>query len=327
MAAIFYFGANFCIDLFQALQEFSQLCGSSESDQVIAILPFWPRLYSVLALDVEHRVREAAHIAHRAVLTKVKRNIAPYLKQLSGPWFVAQCDTYAPAASAASVAFNETFPAQKMSEAIAFCQEEILNYIYENLVVHTPQTLCNAKTMTPEEIEAKYIRTVTSSLQGYGLYLSRLTSDQLHSAEELNRKLVSDSKYWKFSKHQSPQVRSAWFSALVALCQHAQFLVSGEEKRVGQAVFGSLDENESTVLPVVWEAALVALVAIDGLFQAVSFEKLMLPKLLKVCREGAKGSAAVIFPSLLPLLSKMPADIVKGETTFHQKFFTSIKQG
>ncbi|KAK3915910.1 E3 ubiquitin-protein ligase listerin [Frankliniella fusca] len=310
-----------------ALQEFSQLCNSSEPDQVLAILPFWPRLYSLLALDVEHRVREASHVAHRSVVSKVKRNIAPYLKQLAGPWFVAQCDTYAPAASAATLAFNETFPPKKMSEAIAFCQEEILNYIYENLIVHTPQTLCNVKTMTPEEVESKYIRTLISSLQGYALYLTRLTSEQLISAKEMNLKLVSDTKFWKLNKHQSPLVRSAWFSALMALCQHAQFLVQGEDKRIGQAVFGSLDETDATVLPVVWEAALVALVAMDGLLEAVSFEKLVLPKLLKVCREGGKGSAAVVFPSLLPLLSKMPSSIVKDTNTFHCKFFSSIQTG
>ncbi|XP_034232705.1 E3 ubiquitin-protein ligase listerin [Thrips palmi] len=311
----------------KALQEFSQLCSSSEPDQVVAILPFWPRLYSLLSLDVEHRVREAAHIAHRSVVSKVKRNIAPYLKQLAGPWFVAQCDTYAPAASAATMAFNEAFPPNKLSEAIAFCQEEILNYIYENLVVHTPQTLCNPKTMTPEEIESKYIRTVISSLQGYGLYLSRLTAEQLEAAKELNLKLVSDSKFWKFSKHQFPQVRSAWFSALSALCQHSKFLVAGEEKRIGQAVFGSLDESDATVLPVVWEAALVSLVAMDGLLEVVSFEKLVLPKLLRVCREGGRGSAAAIFPSLLPFLSKMPSNIVKDTHTFHNKFFSSIREG
>lgn len=257
----------------------------------------------------------------------MKRNIAPYLKQLAGPWFVAQCDTYAPAASAATVAFNEAFPPQKLADAVAFCQEEILNYIYENLVVHTPQTLCNAKTMTTEEIESKYIRTVISSLQGYGLYLTRLTSDQLQAAKEFNQKLVSDAKFWKFSKHECPQIRSAWFGALIALCQNAQFLISGEEKRVGQAVFGSLDENDATVLPVIWEAALVALVAINGLLEAVSFEKLVLPKLLRVCREGGKGSAAAIFPSLLPLLSKMPSSIVKDTTSFHNKFFSSVRQG
>ncbi|XP_026292154.1 E3 ubiquitin-protein ligase listerin [Frankliniella occidentalis] len=311
----------------KALQEFAQLCGSSEPDQVLAILPFWPRLYSLLALDVEHRVREASHVAHRSVVSKVKRNIAPYLKQLAGPWFVAQCDTYAPAASAATLAFNEAFPPKKMSEAIAFCQEEILNFIYENLIVHTPQTLCNAKTMTPEEIESKYIRTLISSLQGYALYLTRLSGDQLISAREMNQKLVSDAKFWKLNKHQSPQVRGAWFSALIALCQNAQFFILGEEKRIGQAVFGSLDESDATVLSVVWEATLVALIALEGLLEAVSFEKLVLPKLLRVCREGGKGSAAAIFPSLLPLLSKMPGKILKDTNTFHGKFFSSIQTG
>lgn len=68
----------------KALQEFTELCKNSEIDAVKTILPFWPRLYCLLCTDVEHRVREAAHNAHRAVISKVKRSIAPYLKQIAG---------------------------------------------------------------------------------------------------------------------------------------------------------------------------------------------------------------------------------------------------
>lgn len=62
-----------------------------------------------------------------------------------GPWFTSQYDTYPPAASAATLAFEEAFSAKKLNEAIAFCQEEILNYIYDNLINQTPQTLSTPK--------------------------------------------------------------------------------------------------------------------------------------------------------------------------------------
>lgn len=88
------------------MQEFTDLVQSSESDAVKAVLTFWPRLYAALAVDTEHRVREATHIAHRAVVLKVKRGIAPQLKQLVGPWFTSQYDTYAPAAAAATQSFQ-----------------------------------------------------------------------------------------------------------------------------------------------------------------------------------------------------------------------------
>jgi len=62
-----------------------------------------------------------------------------------GVWFTSQYDTYPPAASAAASAATAAFSPQKMTEAVAFCQEEILNYFYENLTVHTPKSLSNSK--------------------------------------------------------------------------------------------------------------------------------------------------------------------------------------
>lgn len=79
---------------------------NAEPEAVKAVLPFWPRLYCLLAVDLEHRVREAAHQAHRAVVKSAKRNIAPYLRQLAGPWFISQYDTYPPAATAAAQSFQ-----------------------------------------------------------------------------------------------------------------------------------------------------------------------------------------------------------------------------
>lgn len=72
------------------------------------MLPFWPRLYCTLSIDVDHRVREAAQLAHATLVKRVGKTIATYLKQLAGPWFVSQYDMYPPAASAATNCFNVT---------------------------------------------------------------------------------------------------------------------------------------------------------------------------------------------------------------------------
>lgn len=91
---------------FQALLEFAELCTNSELATVEAILPVWPRLYCLLSIDVDHRVREAAQLAHATLVKRVGKAIATYLKQLAGPWFVSQYDMYPPAASAATHCFN-----------------------------------------------------------------------------------------------------------------------------------------------------------------------------------------------------------------------------
>ena len=40
---------------------------------------------------------------------------------------------------------QDAFPPKKMTEAIIFCQEEILKYICDNIIVQTAQTLSNPK--------------------------------------------------------------------------------------------------------------------------------------------------------------------------------------
>ena len=127
--------------MFQALQEFSELCKNSTLSTVEAVLPFWPRLYCILCTDMDHRVREAAQIAHATVVKKVGRSIAVYLKQLAGAWFTSQFDTYPPAASAATNSFQNTFPQKKLVDAIVHCQEEILLYINDTITVQTPQSM------------------------------------------------------------------------------------------------------------------------------------------------------------------------------------------
>ncbi|RZF45698.1 hypothetical protein LSTR_LSTR004993 [Laodelphax striatellus] len=311
----------------KALNEFGALCRESDAATVKAILSYWPRLYCLLATDNEHRVREAAHNAHRAVVSAVGRSIAPHLKQLAGAWFCSQFDTYPPAASAASLSFKEAFPPNKLSEAIIFCKEEIMNYIHDNLMNQTPQTLSNPKTTTQDEMEAKYQRVMTSCLTGYALFLKELPKEQILQIEEQHKKLVGAAKFWKFSKNSVPSTRAAWFSALVSLCQHAPFLLKDEQKHVTMAVFSNLDEADPTVLPVVWEASLHTIVMIEDWPQYVSAEKLVFPKLWRILKDGGLGSANTIYPNILPLLSNIPASLVPDKQIFYSKLFSNMMEG
>lgn len=127
----------------KAIEEFNELLSKTKLNTIKSILPFWPRLYNNLSTDVEHRVREAAQQAQLTLMKQAGKNIAPYLKQITPAWITSQYDTYAPAASIAVQSFQLTFPAQKMQDVLAFCQNEILDYITKNLIVHTAATLSN----------------------------------------------------------------------------------------------------------------------------------------------------------------------------------------
>lgn len=88
------------------MQELKDLCKASTPEVINQVLPVWARIYCILAIDVEHRVREAVQEVHRLIVNSVGRNLAPYLKQIAPLWFISQYDTYAPAASIATNAFQ-----------------------------------------------------------------------------------------------------------------------------------------------------------------------------------------------------------------------------
>ena len=96
---------------FQGLQELSELCIEAEEQEIKTILKLWPRMFCSLSTDPDHRVREATFAAHKQLAKRAGRNLAPVLKGLTGPWFVGQFDTFAPAASSAKAAFQVITPA------------------------------------------------------------------------------------------------------------------------------------------------------------------------------------------------------------------------
>jgi hypothetical protein len=57
-----------------------------------------------------------------------------------------------------------------------------------------------------EEMEAKYIRVISSSFYGYSLYLKLLSKDILEDFKEDNKVFIASDKFWSFAKHQAPSV-------------------------------------------------------------------------------------------------------------------------
>jgi hypothetical protein len=74
-------------------------------------------------------VREAAQQAMSTLVSRVRRNLAPYLRNLMGAWLLSQCDTYPTVASSAQAAFQDAFPPVKQTEALMFCKESVLEVL------------------------------------------------------------------------------------------------------------------------------------------------------------------------------------------------------
>ncbi|XP_036139185.1 uncharacterized protein LOC105831366 isoform X2 [Monomorium pharaonis] len=311
---------------YKALQEFATLCQDAELLAMEGMLPFWPRFYCVLSIDIDHRVREATQLAHAVVVKRAGKRIAMYLKQLAGAWFTSQYDTYPPAASAATNSFNSTFPPWKIVNAIVHCQCEILLYISNNVIVHTAQTLSMQKSLSNEEMEAKYERVLTANLQGYSYYFKKVPLVEIDKTLEIHNKILSSSRFWKLAKHDALPIRTAFFNVLAAIMDNAGKLLQNEKKRAMITIMNSIDESEPAILSAVWESMLIATTKIEDWHLVVNINKLVLPKLWNVLRSGGQSCASTVYPNLLPFVSQFPKFNV-DIADLYTNFFNNMRQG
>ncbi|KAJ8793203.1 hypothetical protein J1605_000198 [Eschrichtius robustus] len=122
-------------------------------------------------------------------------------------------------------------------------------------------------------------------------------------------------------------IRSAYFELVSALCQRTPQLMKDEASKVSPSVLLSIDDSDPIVCPALWEAVLYTLTTIEDCWLHVNAKKSVFPKLSAMVREGGRGLAAVIYPYLLPFISKLPQSITDPKLDFFKNFLTSLVAG
>lgn len=202
----------------KALQEFSELCEQTSVEILKTILPFWPRIFSRLAVDGDRRVRENLHKSHSQFSIKLGRNLAPVLKEIMGTWFTSQCDTYAPAASLATHSLHSCFPGNKLLDAISFCHNEIMDYISDSL-------------FKPDNLSDEQKERITiGGIAGYSLLLQQMKSILIESEKFLGRhvELWKNAKIYKVvEKSNSLIIKQGYFGMIYSLVFYLPHVAKG----------------------------------------------------------------------------------------------------
>ncbi|KAM7355402.1 E3 ubiquitin-protein ligase listerin [Cochliomyia hominivorax] len=310
----------------KALQEFIDLINSSEMDELKMILPLWPKFYHNLATDPEHNVRELSQTVLQLLVSKCKKAVAPYLKQLVPIWLASHFDNYAPAASIASLSFNETFAnnANRTREVCLHCQNEILEYATRNLTFHTASTLSTGKSLTPEEAEQKYQRVVMCSLKELSFFVEHTASaeDQTQIQEGL-QKLLNHQKFWSFAKNKLSSIKASWFEFMYHLLQHPkqQDIFATQKSQMITISFQNIDESDPLVAPHIWGCILQIQQSYPDWHKTIDFHKNVWPKFTHLLSNAFNRNAQAICPNILPFFSQL-ADV----TTDINEYQTLVKQ-
>lgn len=120
-----------------------------------------------------------------------------------------------------------------------------------------------SRSYSPEEIEAKYDRLVTSSLLAYSFYLKTVTPADIEKTADYHKKLVSSKQFWKLAKSEVILIKSAFFNALTALVSYANSIACEEKRKVLTTVMNSLEETDPALLSAVWESLLVSINTVE----------------------------------------------------------------
>ncbi|CAB3985051.1 E3 ubiquitin- ligase listerin [Paramuricea clavata] len=259
--------------------------------------------------------------------SRVGRNFAPHLKSVTGVWMCSQCDAYLPVATAAQKAFTAAFSENKQAEVLGFCKKEINEYLVDNLMNQTAETLSDPDVVDDKDRSAKYVRVIAASLQALGKFLKMVDEDISNEIVHYHTSLIAEKKFWKLGRHKSPQIRASFFFLISTYCQRQPSIIESCSSSVCPIVLGSLDEADAIVSGPLWEAVLQLVTRMKDCWKYVNMEKAVLPKFWLFLSNAAYGNAHVVMISVLPFISTLPEEVVFPSSGFAQKLLEKTVDG
>ncbi|ESO00566.1 hypothetical protein HELRODRAFT_82814, partial [Helobdella robusta] len=305
------------------LQELEQLIDSKDIKLVVAIISSWVPAYNKLALDNDRRVRELSQVCLGKLIRRVQKQFAPHLKQILGVWLMVQCDPHPPCASVAFKVFQELFTTSaKQSDVADFCRVEVFNFLEDIMFKLTIQSIIEMRICEEEEVESRFIRLLSSSIDALTKFIEIVNDKHREEImERIRNNLFSNSKFWKFPKSKIPQVRKAYYDLIATLLKKygTPLLNPKSKEQITISVLCSIDENDITVIPSVWNALIVLLCGIDDVWSSINMSKAFIPKLWNTIDKCGHGCASVTHPNIVLILEKLPANV-----KFQKNFCASL---
>ncbi|KAG0356551.1 hypothetical protein BG005_004517 [Podila minutissima] len=292
----------------------------------------WIKLYIKLTTDVDRRVRLMANNAHLLLVKRVKKKLAPYLKEVVAAWIGTFFDPTRDVARVALEAFKSAFPDNKREQVIAFCLQDVIYYISEVLLNKTPETLSDPRFNTKEEMDTRYARVAASSLYTIGYIIDSLSPEALNKGADDIGPLLDDSRLWAFMSHVNPGVRRAGYSMLRTVTSKAPTLIKDRlaiiSKQFLPAVF---NDKDITTHGDLWDSLLVFTKAFPESWTIPADKKPTMTLFFSFLKHAGFGSTTVTYRSILPLISTWADESVLGKNgtgfPFVKDFFENFWRG
>ncbi|KAG9300709.1 hypothetical protein G9A89_023507 [Geosiphon pyriformis] len=302
--------------------------GEGSVCQLEGAIGAWTKLYIRLAIDVDRRIRLATNSCHLLIVSKIKKRLAPHLKEIIGVWVISFFDQSKDVARIALESFQAAFPFEKHNEVLVFGQAEILGYTSEVIFEKSPETLSDPRFTSKEEMEQKYARVVSSSYYAISYLIEKLSIIELSKTLDQYNAIFNNEKTWKNSSHTSPLIRKSCYNLLKTLVVRWPGQVEERLELLSETYLSKIfSDNNPTSHVDLWDSLLVFTKNFPNSWTIAGKKKPMLPKLYHFLRSGAYGSINVSYPSLLVLIRILQSELISTGRKFYEEFLTNFWKG
>lgn len=140
------------------------------------------------------------------------KQIAPQLPKVVGAWLTGTFDGDKSVSRAAVEAFQKAFPSEDKRKAVwKLYQGPLIDYVKDAVLSHSPHTLSDERTTSPDEAEAKYVRVISAALLVLDQFLQTDSAEKALSSNKQLRAVISAKKAWELASHIHPSVRRAFY--------------------------------------------------------------------------------------------------------------------
>ncbi|KAJ3323561.1 listerin E3 ubiquitin protein ligase 1 [Boothiomyces sp. JEL0866] len=287
----------------------------------------WANLFPKIATDIDRKVREICFAVHQKLVNRAKKQFGIIIKQIIGTWIISQFDNSKEVAKLATESFQAAFPlnTNKTEQVLVYCLEEIQDYLTSNILHQSADTLSDARFATRDEMDAKYHRVISGSIDGLGFVIQNLSYEKRINSFAT---VLSSKTFWTFSSHISSHVRGAMYRLVSTLTRKGQDVIENFKDLIASQFLAKVfNDKESVAYSYMWEAILLLSKNYPDMWILASAKKPILPKVLQFLKSGTHGSGKLSYPCLLPLIGHIPNELLTESPDFYTEFFLSFWTG
>ncbi|PVH85921.1 hypothetical protein DL98DRAFT_557422 [Cadophora sp. DSE1049] len=295
-----------------------------------AVLEAWVKFYPRISIDNSRRVRELSHILQFELLKSARKRMEKYIPKIVGSWLGGTYDrdrAVARAANDGTKSFLDT-PA-KMALFYKRCEVPILDFAQEALE-ETAQTLSDERTMSADDMQAKYFRVIGSSISLISNLLSTLDKDTILSHQEKYEGILSgNKKLWAFASCEDAFVRRATDQLMMVCLAKLPAIIESDLELVGHTFIAEALKSSQTTSAFQLLSLLVALTSRYPEIWTSSYKakKGPLSRLRTFVEKGSQGGPPDYWTKLGLLVLGLPDGVLPPDPDILLEFLRALRRG